>query len=470
MWAARSEEPLPTFNKTAAWRVLVIVFLVAVALRLGYGLAGYRHVLSASGATFIALWDHDPLEHVLIAKGIMEGKGYVVDSNVDLTGKHPRLVDGPAIFKAPLYQYLLAGIFSVSGFSFALFFPLQALLGGGISVLVAKLALEALDNSPQVGLYAGLAAAIHPVLVNTASQPYNETVFFFLFFLSLLMFFRWMGAPSWWRAIVFGVVAGLTTLTRESMVAPFVAMVALGVLNRWRKQGFRTIGGAVAMIGAAVLTVAPWTLHNYQQYRVFLPVSSISGTSLSLGNNECIAGEGLFVPFDGDGGCLPLDAKRYAALKQMPAQPFSFWNDRAYAQLGREFVLQHPVDYLRLCVRRAWTTFLPYHPRQNVGAGKKLVLVGYFVLVIAMGLVSIFVGTPKGLSPYAKVLLWVAVASYAPLVAVYVSADLRYRVGIDLILGCFAGFGYALISNRGYRAFIGHRNGRWKSGPAALNG
>ena len=448
MWAPVSNEPLPIPNKLTTRRLLIIIFVVAVALRLGYGLAGYRHVITASGADFIAIWDHDAIEHVLTAKGIMEGKGYVVASNVDLTDKHPRLVDGPALFKAPLYQYFLAAIFSISGFSFALFFPLQALLGGGICVLVTKLAWEAFDSSPQAGFYAGLAAAVHPVLVNTTSQPYNESVFFFLFFLSLLVFFRWMKASSWFHAIVFGVLAGLTTLTRESMIAPFVVLVAYALLSRWRERGIHALGFATAMTAAAVLTVAPWTFHNYKEYGVFLPVSSISGTSLSLGNNECVAIEGLFVPFDGDGSCPPLDAKRYAVLKEMPAEPSSFWNDKAYAQLGREFVLQHPLDYLRLCVRRAWTTFLPYHPRQNVGAGKKLMLVGYFVLVIVVGFVSIVVAARKGLSPYAKVLLLAALASYLPLVAIYVSVDLRYRVGIDLILGCFAGFGYSIMFAR----------------------
>jgi hypothetical protein len=429
-------------------RVLVIVFALAAILRLGYGLIGYRHVLGASGTSFITLWDNDALEHVLIAKALREGKGYVVDSDVELMSKHVRFLGGPALFKAPLYQYLLAGVFSISGFSFALFFPLQVLLGSSVSILIAKIARQAFENSLQVGLFAGLAAAAHPVLVNTASQPYNESVFFFLFFLSLWVFFKWMGSLSWRSAIMCGVLVGLTTLTRESMIAPFVAMLGFGMLNRWRERGILALGGGAAMIGAAVLTVAPWTLYNYHQYGVFVPVSSISGTSLGIGNNECVAVGALSVPFDGEEGCAPLDAKRYALLKEMPTQPFVFWNDRAYAQLGREFVLQHPVDYLRLCVRRAWTTFLPYHPRQSVAVGKKLILVVYFCLVIVVGLAAAFFSLWTKLTAYAKVLLWVAVASYVPLVAVYVSADLRYRVGVDLILACFAGYAYSIAVKR----------------------
>src|SRR6185503_12965031 len=103
-------------NKMAIRRVFVIVFLVAVTLRIGYGVAGYRHVLGTTRADFIALWDYDAIEHVLIAKAIMEGKGYIVDPDADLRNKHVRIIGGPALFKAPLYQYLLAAIFSVSGF------------------------------------------------------------------------------------------------------------------------------------------------------------------------------------------------------------------------------------------------------------------------------------------------------------------------------------------------------------------
>jgi hypothetical protein len=429
-------------------RVFVIVFLLAVALRIGYGVAGYRHVLGATGANFIALWDYDAIEHVLIAKAIMEGKGYIVDSDADLTNKHVRIIGGPALFKAPLYQYLLAAIFSISGFSFALFFPIQALMGGGLSILVSAIALRAF-KSPQSGLFAGLAAAAHPTLLNTASQPYNENVFFFLFFLCVWTFLWWMASPSGGRAIAFGVLAALTTLTRESAILPFVAMVVFAVLYQWRARGIAAVRSGAVMVAAAVLTIAPWTLHNYRQFGVILPVSSITGTSIGIGNNECVAVGGLFVPYDGDIGCPSLDARRTALLQEMPKYPLTVWNGRAYGILGREYVFQHPIDYLRLSFRRAWTTFLPIHPRQGLVGIKEFMVIGYFVLVVAMGLAFLVISALRGLKPEAKVLLWVAVASYVPLVAIYVSADVRYRIGIDLILGCFAAYGYALLAARG---------------------
>ena len=429
---------------TSKRQIIVLVFLIATVLRLAYGVLVYRHVLTASGPAFVALWDYDAIEHVLIAKALAEGKGYIVDSDADLTNKHPRLVGGPALFKAPLYQYLLAGIFRLSGLSFAFFFPLQALLGGALSVLVAKIAMSAFADLPQLGLYAGLAAATHPVLVNSASQPYNETVFFFLFFLSIWLFFRWLTTPTLLTAVTFGVTAGLATLTRESMVLPFATMTVLGVFYRWHQR--RSLVQALVMIAAAVITVAPWTLHIYKQFGVVLPVSSITGTSIGIGNNQCVTAGSLFTAFDGDGPCASLDVQRQALLKNMPEEPLAFWNDRAYAQLGSDFITQHWGAYLRLCFRRAWTTFLPYHPRQALGGNKAILIVVYFILVIAMGFVSLLLSIWKGQTIEATVLMWVALATYFPLVAIYVSADLRYRIGTDLLLACFAAWGYTRLS------------------------
>ena len=426
--------------KLSARSVLIFVFLVAVVVRVGYGVAHYGRELSLTGDQFIQLWDHDALEHVLIAKAIMDGDGYTVDAGQDLTGKHPRFVGESALFKAPLYQYFLAAIFSISGFSFLLFFPLQALLGGGISVVISKIAMHVF-SAPRIGLYAGVAAAVHPVLVNTASQPYNENLFFFLFFLTVLLFLDYLRSPTLRRAVIVGVLAGLTTLTRESMLAPFLVMVGIGVLQNWRVAGSLPVRKAFLMLTAFLITIVPWTVHNYLQVGLFVPVSSISGTSLGMANNECVVG-GLNEPFDAEGACRSLDARRYALLKEMPSQPSAVWDDRAYAQLGREFVLHHPLDYMSLCFRRAWTTFLPYHPRQDLGSTIKLGLTIYFVLVVLVGLASVIILVKRGLTPSGKVLLWVALATYAPLVLVYVSTDLRYRVGIDLLLGCFAASTY----------------------------
>ena len=53
----------------------------------------------------------------------------------------------PALFKAPLYQYFLAGAFAISGFSFKLFFPLQSLIGGLTAGFVGLITLRVFQSS-----------------------------------------------------------------------------------------------------------------------------------------------------------------------------------------------------------------------------------------------------------------------------------------------------------------------------------
>ena len=142
-------------------RLFLILLILGFGLRLAYGVARYRgEIVSLSGPAFITSWNHDGLEHVLIAKALLSGEGYIVDDFPLPAAKHIRYRGQEALFKAPLYQFFLAGVFAISGFSFKLFFPLQALFGGLTSGLLALVAWETFRDST-TALLAGIAAAAH---------------------------------------------------------------------------------------------------------------------------------------------------------------------------------------------------------------------------------------------------------------------------------------------------------------------
>jgi hypothetical protein len=114
-------------------------------------------------------------------------------------------------------------------------------------------------------------------------------------------------------------------------------------------------------------------------------------------------------------------------------------NDRRDLKAGLEFILQHPVSYLELCWRRAWTTFLPFHPRASPGLGQRASLVLYWGAVVVAGVIGIAREVAKGLDARTGLLVALAVASMVPLVLVFTSHDHRFQVGADLLIGCFAG-------------------------------
>lgn len=423
------------------WSLFLVLTLVGFGLRLGYGVARYRSdLVRLSDRAFIATWDFDALEHVLIARALLSGKGYIVDDPVGMEGKHVRGVGQDALFKAPFYQLFLAGLFALSGFSFLLFFPVQALLGGLLSGFVGLITLETFKR-PGAALFAGLSAAAHPVLVNSASQPYNENLYFFFFVAAIWTFTRWLdtGRISW--AVVYGIVAALWILTRESALFLVVAMLIFGIVSV--RGGWRARLGLGVMAAVAVLVMAPWTVRNYRRLGLVVPVSSITGGALLEGNNECVARESLLTPFMA-GPCPEADQARKELLARLgrPEHVNVGWQDRVAWTVALRFIVNDPGAYLKLCARRAWTVLLPYNPRADQRPVQRAAFAVYWLAVVPAGLTSalLCVRRPR---PRAAMLVLLIGVNLASLAAVLIHYDLRFRVGIDLLLGSFAGWGYS---------------------------
>ena len=426
------------------WRLFVAVVLVGCFLRLGYGVARYHDEFSRTGQDFVLFWDYDALEHVLIAKSLIEEGAYRVGDAID--GTEIRFGPNDALFKAPLYQYFLAGVFAVSGFSFALFFPLQALIGGLAAGLAALIALE-LFGRWRIAAFSGLAVAAHPILVNSASQPYNENLFIALTCASTWAFVRWVKAPHMAWALAAGVMGGLATLCRESALPLLVVMAAFALVTA-PAGARRSITAACVMVGVAILMILPWSVRNFLRIGEIVPVSAISGTALSIGNNECVAEAPLLTLYWADDPCEPLNVKRAEIYAHIPAERFydRVVRNRINAGLATTFIKERPLDYLKLSAQRAWTTLLPYHPQRSESTSQRLILLAYWLAVYPAGLVGMIIY--RGWAAGRWLLIALLIATLAPLVLVYVSPDMRYRIPADLVFAWFAAPVYADVLQR----------------------
>jgi Dolichyl-phosphate-mannose-protein mannosyltransferase len=413
---------------------LLLVLLGSLA-RIGYGVARYEANISASGTNFLKLWDYDALEHVLIAKSLVENHIFKVAVDSNLGDKHLR-TGADALFKAPLYELFLAGVFVFSGYSFALFFPLQSLFGGLLASIVGLISLQCF-KSYRVAYLAGTAAALHPVLVNTASQPYNENLFFLLQFACLLSLTAWIKDSRIRWPIICGLSAGLAVLCRES-AAPILLVVLAAMV--WHPISFTTRMHAVgATLVAALLVIAPWALRNFKSEGVFVPVSSMSGTALGLGNNVCVASEPLMAWYWAEGPCPALDLERNRMRSGYSKFRAGSWvvEDRIYGTLGLRYIRTHTASYFKLCLKRLATVFVPFHPRTGLGRFQRVALTAYWLFVFPAGALGI-ARSLRNRQFVPMMLIAVVAVSVVPLVVIFNSPDLRYRLGIDLILCIFA--------------------------------
>ena len=465
-------------NTPAIRRICIVVFCLTVALTLGQGLVRYRHVLGKTGPEFVELNEYDALVHVTLAQRIMAGLGDTLPTT-SIDG--PIGSSQPAFQKAPGYPFLLAVLFRITGVGFA-FFPLQCLIGGLLSVLVVLVATEAFGD-PSVALIAGIAAAVHPVLVNAASQLYNENIYFCLFFLCVWLYLRWYRNPTAYLALLCGICAGATALIREAVLAPFAALVLLAFVWNWRKHGMASLKPALIMAAGLTLVVAPWTIRNYVvSGGEFVPISTQAWALLGSGNNDCVAAEGWGTPFYGDDPCPSLNQQKAALLASQHEISTTVTRARANAILGKRWIASHPGAYVKLCIRRAWTVFDPVHPRQHLTGVKKLVMVSYFVVFVYTGVIgAVWVALRAKKSFQITTLYALILAMYVPMVALFVSHDHRFAIGIHLLLACFAGAwlahfrAFSFIERNGFYSFprlrpgSGQlRNATWRSVDHAL--
>ena len=413
-------------------RICVFVFCLSLLLTLGQGIARYRNVLGVKGQQFIQMNEADALLHATLAKRLLDGEGFTEPSE---TGPGSQ----PVFEKAPGYPFLLALIFRFTGFGFA-FFPLQSLCAALLSVLVVLVSSETFGE-PVAALIAGIGAAVHPVLVNSAAQLYNEDVYFFLFFLCVWLFLRWQRKPSIGGALLCGACAGVTALLRESILAPFACLVLLALVWNWKANAVNALKGGLALAAGLALVVLPWTIHNYVVTGgEVIPISSISLFLVGAGNNDCVAAAGWDDAFFGDDPCRILDREKADWLASRHLAAWTLTKSRANSALGTEWIKSHPGEYVKLSVRRAWTVFDPLHPRQHLAGAKKYVMLVYFLVFVAGGLAGlVWVAMRRAWNFPATALAVLLVAMYAPLMLVFVSHDHRFAVGIHLILACFSG-------------------------------
>lgn len=135
---------------------------------------------------------------------------------------------------------------------------------------------------PAVGLVAAGIAAVYPNLWINDSLVMSESLAFLTVAVGLLVALDFDRRPGAGRAVALGVLVGLGTLTRSE-----IALFAVGfaALAWWRSAGHpRRALMPVVLVGAALLTVAPWTAYNLARFEEPVLLSTNDGSTL-LGAN-----------------------------------------------------------------------------------------------------------------------------------------------------------------------------------------
>ncbi len=229
-----------------------------------------------------------------VARSIAEGHGFASPFHGNT---------GPTAWLAPIYPYLLAGVFRVfgtyshaSGVAILAFNSLCAALTAIPIYLIARRTL-----GTRLARWSAWLWAVMPVFYWTAVRWAWETSFSTLLLMLALLLTLKLQDSDWRAWFAWGLLWGAIALTNPSLLslAPFALL--WGMLRKresvWPGSSTRVRGSetratqapwvcALLAILVSVATIAPWLLRNRRTFGEWLFVRDNFGAELSMGNGE----------------------------------------------------------------------------------------------------------------------------------------------------------------------------------------
>ncbi len=449
-----------------AWRDVVLVALVALAVRLAYFVVNMR----TNPAFDYLIMDSMHIDQW--AKAIAAGTA------------------GPEVyFRGPLVPYLLAFVYKVSHGSIPAAILVNHLSGAVTCVLVYALAREFFSRP--VAVVSGLTAALYWPLIYFEGEVLVEPVFTMLVVLALWRLARAARVPTLARLAVAGVCLGAAALARPTILALVPALpFAFGARLR-RRPGDPSprrpwVRPTVAVLVACTAILTPVLVRNAVVGGAVVPVSWSGGLNFYIGNNDASDGRSAYIPgahsaWMGGGDEALAIAAEQAGRPLSPGEA-----SRYYFRRGLSYIAHQPVAAAGLWLKKLYM-FWEGPERSNekyiyffwdrYGLGRvpmpgfwlisplaltglvllwrqrqRLSLLYGFVVTYMIGVVAFFVVARFRLPAVPVLIIFAAWA------AVYVVDEVRGRRlgGFLRALGLFAAL--LVVVNLGYPTFWSERN------------
>lgn len=401
------KRPLLSRLFTSVWFIAAIALLFRVGFAFEYVSRYPRHALGTIPFLF---------ESGNIGYSLATGHGFASPF---------RVPTGPTAWTTPIYPLLLAAIFRIFGtYTFATF---VAAAGLNILFVVSACAplFYAMKRISGIGVAAG-AAWLWAIFPNATLIPveslWEASLSALLVFVILWMTLRLADSPSTMAWLGYGLLWGFTLMTNPAIAAglPFL----LGWLA-WRKDR-QIVRGIALSLAIMLLCCVPWTIRNYRVFHAFVPLRSVAGLPLWLGNNEQAQAR-----WSGQHHPIVDSAERahYVTVGEIAYM-------REKRDLAVSYMVSHPGRELELIGRRFlafWCGGTPY-PMDDFFARESFQFryVLLFNVVVALGALAGIVVLIRDRSPY--LLLLTVFPLIYPITYYLTMVVPRYKLPIDPIL------------------------------------
>jgi 4-amino-4-deoxy-L-arabinose transferase-like glycosyltransferase len=406
---------------TALTRTFSIVFIVAIGVRLvaAFALGGFANP---------ERWEYDD-----IARAIVAGQGFTYHFH-GITYYS---------YAPPLYSWLSVASYWLSG-SLAPLMLIQVGAGAALAVASGAMAGRLFGNTRAV-IAAGVLVAMHPGLVIYSATKAHPMTWDALFFaLAALQFLRLREQLGLRRALELGLIVGIGTLSRATIII-FLPIGALWLLGNSRRSAWPAIVRDLVVAGVITTAcLAPWTIRNYLVHHEFVFVVSTDGDTFWRGNNPNATGHSY-----GQNGRLVLDSLTLEEWQDLERQPTEVAQSAWFKARAKAFIRDHPWEFVRLTAMKFFH-FWWFAPQTGVRypASWFWASAAYYVATLLCAGVGVHRILKAGSPAVRQAVLLVALLLALSLLQSLYYVEGRHRWGVEPLLLVISGGGAAAVYQR----------------------
>ncbi len=258
------------------------------------------------------------------------------------------LADPNTLGHPPGYSILMALLFGVFGESDAAIQFFQILCDALAAVLIFLIVALLLPRS--VAVIAGLLVALSPQFAWNSVLLLPDSLSVLPLLLAIYCLARAFRRPSLLTLVAAGALIGLSCWLRANamLLAPFMTLAIPLLFERGRRLRY-----CAALLGGAVLLIAPLTIRNAVVFGHFIPISLGAGQTLLEGISDYDTEKRFGIP-DTDMGIMKWEAERYNRPDYYGTlfNPDGVRRERMRLAHGFKVITSHPVWFSGVMARR----------------------------------------------------------------------------------------------------------------------
>lgn len=178
--------------------------------------------------------------------------------------------------RPPLYPIFISLVYRLFGRSIPVVLMIQAFLGTMTCWFVYLIGKKLGGN--WIAILSLAFSAVSFSLVKVSSLLLAESLFTFLFILSILLLLHLCEKGKWGIAVSLGLILGLAILTKASMmVFPIFVLLGILFLQPWSRRKRLLLSFCIML--ACWVTLLPWNIRNFVRYGRWTPICTNGGIS-----------------------------------------------------------------------------------------------------------------------------------------------------------------------------------------------